>query len=72
MKKINKLTSKERDLIAIWKSQNISIRQIAHRLNRQPSTVSRELKRNRWKNIYVAIHAQAVSTQRKIKARKRH
>lgn len=72
MKKINKLTSKERDLIAIWKSQNISIRQIAQRLNRQPSTVSRELKRNRWKNIYVAIHAQAVSTQRKIKARKRH
>lgn len=72
MKKVNKLTPKERDLIAIWKSKNISIRQIAQRLNRQPSTICRELKRNRWKNTYVAIHAQAVSDKRKTLARRRH
>ena len=72
MKKAKKLTPKERDLIAIWKSQNTSIRQIAYRLKRQPSTVCRELKRNRWGKHYVAIHAQAVSDKRISIARKRH
>lgn len=72
MKKANKLTPNERDLIAIWKSQSISIRQIAQRLSRQPSTICRELKRNRWQETYVAIHAQAVCDKRKVSAGKRH
>ncbi len=72
MKKAKKLTPRERDLIAIWKSQNISIRQIAIKLNRHHSSIVRELKRNRWKNIYVAIHAQTVANKRKVVARKRH
>lgn len=73
MKKVNKLTAKERDLIAIWYGQKVSIRQIAVRLNRQPSTISREIKRNIFKSkYYVAIHAQSVTEQRKSRAGKRH
>lgn len=72
MKKAPKLTPEERDLIAIWKSQNISIRQIAQRLNRQASTICRELKRNHWQATYVAIHAQAVSQTRTSLARKKY
>lgn len=72
MKQHKKLTAWERDLIAIWCSQELSVREIAHRLKRNPSTISRELKRNRWGNNYVAIHAQAVANKRSQLARKRH
>ena len=73
MKKVNKLSAQERDLIAIWHGQKVSIRQIAARLNRQPSTISREIKRNIFKGkYYVAIHAQYITEQRKSLAGKRH
>jgi IS30 family transposase len=72
MKKAKKLTPKERDLIAIWKSQNISIREIARRLDRHHSSIIRELKRNRWQDTYVAIHAQAVNDRRQKLARKKY
>jgi len=72
MKKHKKLTAHDRDLIAIWCSQHLSVREIARRLKRNPSTISRELKRNRWGNHYVAIHAQAVANNRSQLARKRH
>jgi IS30 family transposase len=72
MKKHQKLTAQERDLIAVWKSAGTSLRQIATRLDRSPSTISRELKRNRWGKTYVAIHAQAVTEKRIKLARKRH
>ena len=72
MKNIHKLTSRERDLIAIWRSRNTSIRQIAKQLERSPSTISRELRQNRWGAHYVAIHAQTLTKQRISTARKRH
>ena len=40
------LSFEERELIALWHAQNVSIREIARRLGRHPSTISRELRRN--------------------------
>jgi transposase, IS30 family len=37
-------------------------------LDREPSTIGRELKRNRWKNYYVAIYAQSLTEHRQQKA----
>lgn len=72
MRKQHKIQPEERDLLAIWRSNSISIRQIADRLNRSPSTISRELKRNRWKNDYVSIHAQSLTDRRKANAGRRY
>lgn len=72
MKKHQKLTAQERDLIAVWNSAGIPLRQIASRLERSPSTICRELKRNCWGKAYVAIHAQTVTEKRFKLARKRH
>lgn len=72
MKKHHKLTPGERDLLTIWYSQGISIRQIATRLNYNPSTISREINRNSFQGHYVPIHAQAQSSRRKSLAGKRH
>jgi IS30 family transposase len=66
-----KLSSKERDFIAVWRGGGIGVREIARRLKRSPSTISEELSRNRFKNTYVAIHAQHLTEQRIQKARKR-
>ncbi len=62
----------ERDKIAVWFSKGLSIREISRRLKRNPSTICRESKRNRFGNEYVAIHAQRVSDQRKSKTNKTH
>lgn len=77
MKKVKKLSAQERDLIAIWYGQKASIRQIARRLGRQPSTILREINRNAFwdsqnNKYYVAIHAQAKSVERKRRAGIRH
>lgn len=40
------LTAEERDLLAVMRSEGKSLRQIAAKLNRSLSTISRELKRN--------------------------
>ncbi len=40
------LTKEERDLIAVWKSEERSFREIARCLGRDPGTISRELHRN--------------------------
>ena len=50
------LTQMEREIIAINVRNGVSCRQIAKRLGRAPSTISRELRRNRFAGIY---HAQA-------------
>jgi IS30 family transposase len=71
-KKHSKLTAIERENIAIWLSQEISMREIARRLERSDSTIRNELKRNSFGEHYVAVHAQAKSKQRVDKARKRH
>src|SRR5438477_7479793 len=39
------LSFSEREDIAIWRAQNTSVREIARRLARSPSTISRELRR---------------------------
>ena len=40
------LTFAEREEIAIWRAQRHGVREIARRLKRAPSTISRELRRN--------------------------
>ncbi|MBU0975290.1 MAG: helix-turn-helix domain-containing protein [Patescibacteria group bacterium] len=68
MKKHKKLQSWERDKIAIMRAKKKSIRQIARRLKRSPSTISDEVDRGKDKTEeeYVAIHAQYLSEQRMI------
>lgn len=62
----------ERDKIALWRSQSISLREIARRLNRNVSSISREIRRNKFGKHYVAIHAQAKWEKKKLKAGNRH
>lgn len=68
------LTNQERDLLAIWNGQCLSIRTMAKSLHRSPGTISRELKRNRSlaSGVYVAIAAQRRATMRAVETRKRH
>lgn len=42
-----KLSLEERQQLYLWKSLGLGVREIARRLRRAPSTISRELKRNR-------------------------
>lgn len=67
-----KLSARERDLIAVWKGGGVKIREIGRRLKRSPGTISGEIKRNSFKDHYVAIHAQAQTERRKQEARRRH
>lgn len=71
-KRHKKISGLEREKIAIWLSQGISKREIARRLRRSDSTIRDELKRNRWQEGYVAIHAQAETEKRIQKSRRRH
>lgn len=64
MKNYRRLSPKERDLLAVWKAERVSNKKCAQRLKRSVSTIGRELKRNRWKQGYVAIHAQDEADQR--------
>lgn len=75
MKTHKKLTSTERERLAVWKKEGLSNKECARRLGRHVSSIGRELKRNRirleinhgkdWDNIYEPIHAQTVSEIRK-------
>ena len=62
----------ERDKIAFYLGNKLSIRMIAKRLNRSPSSISDEIKRNSYHHIYTPIKAQTRSDFRKKMARKRH
>lgn len=53
------MTDKERDLLAVWKARGISNKECAKRLRRDKSTIGRELTRNSFEGVYVAIHARA-------------
>jgi IS30 family transposase len=46
------LSFSEREDIAIWHAQEIGVREIGRRLNRDPSTISRELRRNASSRAY--------------------
>lgn len=71
-----KLTKPERVLLSAWKKQGLSNIECAKRLDRDKSTIGRELKRNKTKvrvgkydeEIYEQHHAQLVTDQRKQKA----
>lgn len=68
-----KLSSHERDLLAAWLREGHSLREIARRLGRHHTTLSRERDRNGHAEAgYVAIHAQRCATQRKAAAGRRH
>lgn len=60
-----KLSEEERDTIAFLYARGKSLRTIARVIERSVSTVSDELKRNRYKDGYVAIHAQRLADVRK-------
>ena len=71
MVKREKLTDVERDQIAVFVSRGIGVREIGRALDREHSTISREIKRNRFGQSYVAIHAQHLSEKRKSNAGRR-
>jgi IS30 family transposase len=52
MERYRHLTLRERERISIWKSRGVSLREIANQLGRHPSTLSREVNRNRNFNGY--------------------
>lgn len=59
------LTADERDRIAQLRHQGFDQKEIAVRLRRCPSTISRELRRNGVGEYYYAAHAQRKSEQRR-------
>jgi len=46
------LSFAEREDIAIWRAQDVGVREIARRLGRSPATISRELRRNASTRTY--------------------
>ena len=59
------LTFREREEIAVMRAQRVSVREMARRLGRAPSTVSRELRRNADKPcLYRATTAHARAHER--------
>ena len=68
-----KITADERDKIAQWVSQKVGVREMARRLGRSHSSICGELERNSHKEaVYVAIHAQQLTDERKREAHRRH
>jgi IS30 family transposase len=72
MKPHHKLTSRERDHIAYWRAIGLTIREIARRLGRSPSSISGEIKRNKIDGIYHSIHAHKASEIRKKNCHKKY
>lgn len=72
MQKRKRLTEEERDRIAVLHAKGISVREIGRLLEREHSTILRELRRNRFGSGYNAIHAQHKAEERKSNAGKRH
>ena len=59
-------TTEERELSRVLKAQGLSIRAIARILNRSPSSVSREFRRNSYSNgTYAAHHADKLYRKRR-------
>lgn len=66
-KRYSHLTEHERVVIGILRKKDYSIREIATALKRNPSTISRELKRNKWE--YFRSEYNAISAQRQYEKR---
>ena len=61
-------TTEEREMSRVLKAQGLSIRVIARMLNRSPSSVSREFRRNCYANgEYAAHHADKLYRKRRKK-----
>ena len=69
-KQYKQLTSDERDLIAIHYANGFNISDIAKMLNRNKSTISRELTRNSSKSSKVYLSQQAQKRAQKRKQQK--
>lgn len=65
------LSSGERDLLALKYAHGKGVRRIAQELGRSPSTISTELKRNCYRESYIAIRAQTMAAKRKSQAGQR-
>lgn len=65
MQDMTYLSSSDRDSIAVWFAAGIPIREIARRLRRDHSVISREIRRNKSGKHYVAIAAEAKFKDRK-------
>lgn len=72
--KHKKLTATERQLLSVWKNEELSNKECSRRLCQHPSTIGRELSRNNcrvglkgkdWKIIYESLHAQGVADRRR-------
>ena len=73
-RKYKQLSITEREIISILKEQHKSLREIAKELNRDPTTICRELKRNAppvHTGYYLAHKAQQRAGNRKSKAHQR-
>lgn len=72
-KQFTHLTPEERDEIAVMRAQGKSLNDIAHKLQRTKSTISRELRRNRSLiyNVYLSHRAQQRAAERKSVAHQR-
>ncbi len=57
--KASKLSALEHEKITILLATRESLRAIARKLNRCDSTIRDEIKRNRFGEIYVGVHAHA-------------
>jgi IS30 family transposase len=65
MQDMTYLSSSDRDNIAVWFAAQVPIREIARRLRRDHSVISREIRRNKSGKHYVAIAAEAKFKERK-------
>lgn len=70
-KNYGQLTYEERVSIKLWKHDKVSLRKIASRLNRNVSTISRELKRNLYSSPYGNSYAVYIPVCAQNKACKR-
>ncbi len=65
MEAYHRLTQAERYQIEALMQSGISIRGVAKIINRNPSTISRELERNRYKSKYCAVKAKRLCLKRR-------
>ena len=67
----NHLSIDERSCLQFYYVQGFSVRKISKLLNRSPSTISREIRRNCWQLVRGVFYYYAAAAQRKARRRKR-
>src|SRR5512147_2147382 len=72
MRAHRKLTSQERDKIAYWYAVGESLREMARRLGRSPSSISEEIKRNKVDGRHHSIRAHQASEARRQNSHKKY